>query len=68
MTLLEKAQWIANNNKLPGRVVDWASDVFDRLCDHREYLKTWEVQTLERFTTEDTDYGNIEYWLTREGR
>lgn len=59
---------IANQPKYPARIVDWASDLYDRLVDPKAMVRVEDLALLQA-VGEDVEYGLglIDNALARRG-
>lgn len=59
---------IANNRKLPGRVTDWADELYDRLIKKEAIVLVEDLQLLQSYG-EDSEYaiGLIDIALAMRG-
>ena len=56
-TLMEMAEIIANNAKLPGDITDWASDCYDLLVNKSAVIRVEDVLLLEYWRRNGQDSG-----------
>jgi hypothetical protein len=60
--LINGAEKLANESKMPARIVDWACDIYDRLNDRAGMVSTGELCALAQYC-DDSNLMAIEYLL-----